>query len=168
MADDFDGDGMTDVGAAWNNDGLTTLTIRKSNGATFTPIHWLDNAERWFDASVFLAGDFNGDGQSDIAQMWDDIGHNSIKVYLSNGSAFQPAMAWATRDGGIPPIVKWIPGDFNGDGTSDIAAVWENNGVNVLTVRASDGASFGVAHWSEDNGGWIPTTAWCAGTFDPT
>jgi hypothetical protein len=77
-------------------------------------------------------------------------------------------MAWATRDGGIPPIVKWIPGDFNGDGTSDIAAVWENNGVNVLTVRASDGASFGVAHWSEDNGGWIPTTAWCAGTFDPT
>jgi len=167
VAGDFDGDGKTDVGAAWNNDGLTTLTIRKSDGAKFTPIHWLDNAGRWFDASVFLADDFNGDGKSDIAQMWDDIANNSIKVYLSNGSAFQPARAWATRDGGIPPIVKWVPGDFNGDGKSDIAAVWENNGINVLTVRASDGAKFGVAHWSENNGGWIPTTAWCAGKFDP-
>ena len=130
-------------------------------------IHWLDNAGRWFDASVFLAGDFNGDGKSDIAQMWNDIANNSIKVYLSNGSAFQPARAGVARDGGIPPNVKWVPGDFNGDGKSDITAVWENNGVNVLTVRASDGAKFGVAHWSKNNGGWIPTTAWCAGKFDP-
>ena len=167
VAADFDGDGKTDVGAAWNNDGLTTLTIRKSDGAKFTPIHWLDNAGRWFDASVFLAGDFNGDGKSDIAQMWNDIANNSIKVYLSNGSAFQPARAGVARDGGIPPNVKWVPGDFNGDGKSDITAVWENNGVNVLTVRASDGAKFGVAHWSKNNGGWIPTTAWCAGKFDP-
>jgi hypothetical protein len=167
VAGDFDGDGKTDVGAAWNNDGLTTLSIRKSDGAKFKPIHWLVNAGRWFDASVFLAGDFNGDGKSDIAQMWNDIATNSIKVYLSNGAAFQPARAWATRDGGVPPIVKWVPGDFNGDGKSDITAVWESNGVNVLSVRASDGAKFGVAHWSENNGGWIPTTAWCAGKFDP-
>jgi hypothetical protein len=34
-------------------------------------------------------------------------------------------------------------------------------------VRASEGAKFGVAHWSENNGGWIPTIAWCAGKFDP-
>jgi hypothetical protein len=163
----FDGDGKSDVGAAWNNNGLTTLTIRKSNGTTFSPIHWLEDAGRWFDASVFLAGDFNGDGISDIAQMWNDIANNSIKVYLSNGSAFQPADAWATRDGGSPLIVKWVSGDFNGDGKSDITAVWESKGVNVLTVRISDGAKFGVAQRSENNGGWSPTTAWCAGKFDP-
>lgn len=167
VAGDFDGDGKTDVGAAWNNNGLVTLTVRKSDGVKFKPVHWLVNAGRWFDASVFLAGDFNGDGKFDIAQMWNDIANNSIKVYLSNGSAFQPARAWATRDGGIPPIVKWVPGDFNGDGKSDIAAIWESKGVNVLTVRVSDGAKFGVAHWSENNGGWIPTSAWCAGKFDP-
>jgi hypothetical protein len=99
--------------------------------------------------------------------MWNDIANNSIKVYLSNGSAFQPARAWTTRDGGIPPIVKWVPGDFNGDGKSDLTAIWENNGVNVLTVRASDGVKFGHVHWSENGGGWIPTTAWCVGKFDP-
>lgn len=167
VAGDFDGDGKTDLGAAWNNDGLTTLTLRKSDGTKFTHVHWLHNAGRWFDASVFLAGDFNGDGNSDIAQMWNDIAHNSIKVYLSNGSAFQPARDWQTRDGGIPAIVKWVPGDFNGDGKTDIVAVWNNSGINILTVRASDGAKFGHVHWSENGGGWIPTTAWCAGKFDP-
>src|SRR5262249_858564 len=109
VAGDFDGDGKTDVGAAWNNNGLTTLPIRQADGAKFMPAHWLGNAGRWFDASVFLAGDFDGDGKSDIAQMWNDIANNSIKVYLSNGSAFEPERAWATRDGGIPPIVKWVP-----------------------------------------------------------
>jgi hypothetical protein len=92
---------------------------------------------------------------------------NSIKVYLSSGSAFQPDRACGTRDGGIPAIVKWVPGDFNGDGKTDIGAVWEYNGANVLTVRASDGTKFSVAHWSENNGGWIPTTAWCAAKLDP-
>ena len=165
-AGDFNGDGLTDVGAAWNNDGLTTLTIRQSTGAGFVPIHWLENAGRWFDASTFVAGDFNGDGFADIAQMWNDLAQNSIKVYLSNGAAFAPASDWATRDGGWGTEVKWVPGDFNGDGMTDIAAVWDNFGVNVLTVRASTGAGFSAAHWSEDGGGWIPTTAWCAGTFD--
>lgn len=167
MAGDFDGDGKTDIGTAWNNNGLTTLTIRKSDGVKFTPIHWLNNAGRWFDASTFLAGDFNGDGKFDIAQIWNDIAYNSIQVYLSSGLGFRPARSWAARDGGIPLIVKWVPGDFNGDGKTDVAAIWEHNGGNVFTVRASDGIKFGVAHWSENRGGWIPTTAWCAGRFDP-
>lgn len=166
FAGDFDGDGLTDVGGAWNNDGLTTLTIRKSDGERFTPIHWLENAGRWSDASVFLAGDYNGDGRADVAQLWNDLGNNSIKVYLSDGGSFRPEDAWATRDGGIPWNTKWIPADVNGDGMTDITAVWESDGGNILTVRASNGAGFVAAHWSQGNGGWIPTTAWCAGKFD--
>ena len=166
VAGDFDGDGKADVGAAWNNGGRTTLTVRRSDGARFLPVHWLDDAGRWSNASVFVAGDFNGDGMSDIAQMWNDVGNNSIKVYLSNYWAFLPDNAWATRDGGMPAIVKWVPGDFNGDGRTDIAAVWQYFGANVLTVRASDGSRFSPAHWAVNAGGWIPTTAWCAGKFE--
>jgi hypothetical protein len=166
VAGDFNGDGMTDVGAAWNNDGLATLTVRQSTGAGFSHTHWLVNAGRWFDASVYLAGDFNGDGLVDIAQIWNDIGENSIKVYRSTGSMFGNASNWATRDGGIPIDTKWVPGDFNGDGRTDIVAVWGYENANVLTVRSSTGTAFTAAHWAENAGGWIPTTAWCAGTFD--
>lgn len=154
------------MAGAWNDNGRTTLTVRTSDGTKFTPNHWLRDAGRWFDASVFVAGDFDGDHLTDIAQLWNDIGSNSIKVYTSVGTSFVSASAWASRDGGIPLNVKWAPGDFTGDGRSDIAAVWEKGGANVLTVRISNGVRFHAEHWSENNGGWIPTTAWCAGTFD--
>lgn len=167
VAGDFDGDGKDDIAGAWYNEGRVTLTVRQSTGSSFVPKHWLLDGGRWFGASTFLAGDFNGDGRADIAQMWNDLGQNSIKVYLSTGSIFDRGRDWAVRDGGIPMTVKWLPGDFNGDGTTDIAAVWEYGGDNVLTVRSAVGGKFVPAHWSTHNGGWIPTTAWCAGRFDP-
>ncbi len=42
--------------------------------------------------------------------------------------------------------MKFTPGDFNGDGITDIAAAWNNGGTNTLTVRTSDGSKFTPAH----------------------
>ncbi len=165
FAGDFNGDGKTDVGAAWNNDGIITLTVRLSQGNKFNHVHWRENAGRWFNSSIFIAGDFNGDGRDDVAQLWNDIGHNSINVSLSDGSRFAAPVSWSRRDGGLREIVKWVPGDFNGDGRTDIAAAWNNDGTNTLTVRASDGSKFVQTHWATSAGGWIDTTAWCAGKF---
>lgn len=165
MAGDFNGDGKTDVGAAWNNNGITTLTVRLSQGDKFNHIHWRENAGRWWDSAIFVAGDFNSDGRDDIAQLWNDMGRTSIKVSLSNGSQFQAPMDWSKRDGGWGGIVRWVPGDFDGDGRTDIAAAWNNGGTNTLTVRASDGAKFTQAHWATNAGGWMDSTAWCAGKF---
>ncbi|ELR96493.1 FG-GAP-like repeat-containing protein [Gloeocapsa sp. PCC 73106] len=165
MAGDFNGDGKTDVGAAWNNDGITTLTVRLSQGDKFSHVHWRENAGRWWDSAIFVAGDFNGDGLDDIAQLWNDMGLTSIKVSLSNGSQFQVPVDWSKRDGGWGGIIRWISGDFNGDGRTDIAAIWNNGGTNTITVRASDGAKFTHAHWATNAGGWIDSTAWCAGKF---
>ena len=165
LAGDFNDDGRTDIGAAWNNDGVTVLTVRQSTGSKFTPSHWSLNAGRWFESAVFVAGDFNGDGRTDIARMWNDVGNNTVSVSLSNGNQFFMPALWAERDGGIPISVKWVPGDFNGDGKTDIGAVWNMNGQNVLTVRQSTGNSFNVAHWATGAGGWDPTAAWCSGIF---
>ncbi len=60
---------------------------------------------------------------------------------------------------------KWMPGDFNGDGRTDIAAAWNNNGNNMLTVRRSDGGRMTPAHWATNMDVWIDTSAWCAGKF---
>lgn len=165
VAGDFNGDGKTDVGAAWNNNGITTLTVRLSQGDKFNHVHWGENAGRWWDSAIFVAGDFNNDGRDDIAQLWNDIGRNSIKVSLSDGSKFQAPVNWSKRDGGWGGIIRWVPGDFNGDGRTDIAAAWNNGGTNTLTVRASDGTKFAPAHWATNAGGWIDSTAWCAGKF---
>ncbi|MEJ7637256.1 MAG: M57 family metalloprotease [Singulisphaera sp.] len=165
VAGDFNGDGKTDIGAAWNNNGRTTLTVRLSQGDKFKHVHWSINAGRWWDSAIFVAGDFNNDGRDDIAQLWNDMGRTSFQVSLSNGSGFQSPASWSRRDGGWGGFVRWIPGDFNGDGKTDIGAAWNNGGTNTLTVRASDGTKFVPAHWATDAGGWIDSTAWCAGMF---
>lgn len=166
-AADFNGDGKTDLGAAWNNGGRTTLTVRLSTGSGFTQSHWNLDAGRWSDSSAFMAGDYNGDGRVDMAEIWNDLSLTSIKVALSYGNRFAQPRSWATRDGGfiLGDSVKWASGDFNGDGRSDLLAVWNDHGHNVLTVRTSNGESFTPRHWSTNAGGWMGTTAWCAGAF---
>lgn len=166
VAGDFDGDGRTDIGAAWNNGGNTTLTVRQSTGSGFSHVHWLANAGDWSESGTFVAGDFNGDGRSDIVRLWEDLGKTSSQVYLSDGVKFQDPVAWSTRDGGWGSEVKWTSGDFDGDGRTDLNATWNNAGTNVLTVRRSTGSAFSAAHWSQNAGGWMDTTAWCAGRFN--
>ncbi|SRR5258708_3981924 len=167
FAGDFNGDGKTDLGVAWNNDGITTLTVRLSDGTKFKPAHWLSNGGRWFEGATHLAGDFNKDGKADVARMWYDVGYTSTTVYLSDGTRFGSPTKWSVRDGGWPEVVKWIPGDVNGDGATDLIAVWNDHGQNTLTARLSDGSSkFAVQQWSINNGGWLETTAWCAGGFN--
>lgn len=55
---DFDGDGKTDIVAAWNNNGTNTLTMRPSSGTEFGVKHWATDVGGWMDTTVWCAGDF--------------------------------------------------------------------------------------------------------------
>ena len=167
FAGDFNGDGRTDIGGAWNNSGATTLTVRQSTGGAFIPVHWSANAGNWSDASAFIAGDFDGDGLVDVARAWNDIGRTSISVSLSGKTKFQQPIDWSIRDGGwiLGNAVKWLPGDFDGDGRGDIGAAWNNGNLNTITVRRSTGKGFAGGHWAANAGGWRDSATWCSGDF---
>ena len=164
---DFDGDGLTDIGAAWNNGGTTTLTVRRSTGSGFVAGHWARAAGPWTDAAVFVAGYFDADDRMDVARLWNDGGQTSSAVSLSEGLQFQNPVPWSVRDGGwiSGSAVKWTAGDFNGDGRTDIAAAWDDDHLNTLTVRQSTGRAFTPVHWAVKAGGWRDSAAWCAGQF---
>jgi hypothetical protein len=97
------------------------------------------------------AGDFNGDGKTDIAQF--DSSTGQWWVRQSTGSSFTSSV-WAT----LNPAVPWVDvqvGDFNLDGRSDIAV--RNLSTGQWWVLLSTGSSFASASlWAT----WSPAVTW--------
>ncbi|MCA9078960.1 MAG: VCBS repeat-containing protein [Planctomycetaceae bacterium] len=117
-----------------------------SDGTSFTETL----ANRWSTTAGYelYHGDFNGDGQIDIA------GRQSSGYWwvgLSDGTKFVTTSAWGRWD----PGAGWQDvhvGDFNGDGKDDIAG---RDSAGFWWIAFSDGSSFTTSYagrWSET--GW--------------
>lgn len=136
---DFNGDGKADLTVA--------NTSTESTGGAFSPggvSVLLGNGDGTFRPAVNYAtgsyalsiavGDFNGDGNADLA-----VADTDISVLLGNGDGtFQPALNYGA---GIAP---WsvVVGDFSADGRSDLAVDSpSSNKVNVLLGEAPPGPS---------------------------
>jgi hypothetical protein len=124
LTGDFNGDGRTDIalvgGAYWS-----TVPVAFSNGdGSFTVTnHPLSDFAIWAQdpRAARIAGDFNGDGRTDIALTGSE-GWTSVPVAFSNGNGtFTVTAYWVGDFAGWSPWAKKLAGDFNGDGRTDIA-----------------------------------------------
>jgi hypothetical protein len=93
-------------------------------------------------ADYIVAGDFNGDGETDLAA----TGNNIISVLLGNGDGtFQKAVVTA------PTFSVWSigPGDFNGDGKLDLATAGffgYGGSVNILLGNGDGTFRYGASY----------------------
>jgi hypothetical protein len=133
MSGDFNGDGLTDLAfiGTTTRIGGTILVLMSNGNGTFSPLQQQQIAlsvgsptsGNYFTSS----GDFNGDGRTDIVF----ISGASLSLYISNGdgtfsestntNAFAPTNFNAPSQGSF----YFMPGDFNGDGKSDLS-FWRN------------------------------------------
>jgi hypothetical protein len=133
---DFNGDGRLDLAVANQNCitgppcGQGTVSVLLGNGdGTFQPAA---NYDTDLAPESVAIGDFNGDGNLDLASA--NAAGNTISVLLGNGDGtFRAAVSYAT---GIGPA-SIVAGDFNGDGKLDLATA--NDGDNSVSILIGNG-----------------------------
>lgn len=134
---DFNADGRGDIATIYDyGDSQTRAHVWLSTGSSFdyqgSSGWWVAPSGSYTAGNVRHAvpGDFNRDGRSDVALFY-RYGQSATRIHvlLSNGSRFnyQGDNGWWRVDSGytLDRVVHAIPGDFNGDGASDIAAVYD-------------------------------------------
>jgi len=148
LAEDFNGDGTTDLALINHAAGWTTIPIALSSATGFT----FENLPAAGFASLAaspdvepIAGDFNGDGTADIALINHAAGWTSIPVALSfiaTGFTVEnrPAAGFASL--AASPNVEVLADDFNDDGTTDLALVNHAAGWNSIPTALSTAAGF--------------------------
>jgi hypothetical protein len=146
---DFDGDGTTDLALA--NFLTHTVSVLRGNGdGSFTPTasYAVGNGP----TSVAM-GDFDGDGDLDLAVA--NFIDGSISVLLNNGDGTFASAVNSPLPLPVIPFVGANPlsvvaGDFNVDGTQDLAVAYALHNVSVL--RNNGGGNLAVV-WSTNHGG---------------
>ena len=130
---DFNGDGRADLAIA--NFGGNNVTVLLGNGAGgFTAAGGSPFAVG-DSPSCVAVGDFNGDGNLDLAVA--NLGSNNVTVLLGNGSGgFTPAAGSPFTVGTGPSSVA--VGDFNLDGNADLVVA--NNVSGDVSVLLGDGS----------------------------
>jgi hypothetical protein len=157
MVGDFDGDGRTDIalvgGAGWQS---VPVAFSNGDGSFDVRNREIGDFGIWAQdpRHARLAGDFDGDGRTDIALTGAE-GWESLPVAFSNGDG-----TFRVRNEPIAGFAGWAPwskklvGDFDGDGRTDIALTggwgwWTlpvafSNGDGTFAVSNNDIGDFAV------------------------
>ena len=133
-AADFNGDGKLDIVEACASLGdqpCNLLLIQSGNGdGTF--IEFSSVPLSFLGSQSMAVGDFNGDGQPDVAVT--NSGTNGVNVFLNNGGGLSAVSAIPPTGTGPTSIAA---ADFNGDGKLDLAVA--NYGSNNVTILLGNG-----------------------------
>lgn len=135
---DVNGDGRSDVIKVFAGaNGLSSVEVHVNQGNKFAPELWLDQKGSFTDAQKWYVGDVNGDGRSDLINVFNDAGLATKDVRLSSGNTFQYSR-WGTKDGKYADSQTWFVGDPQGQGTVSLVSVNLTEEINLaVDVHAS-------------------------------
>ncbi|MFD8500943.1 trypsin-like serine protease [Amycolatopsis sp. NPDC059657] len=160
ISGDFNGDGRTDLAANYNYGGgvVRIFVAYSTESGTVNPVEkWYSGPNNYAAENArWVAGDYNGDGRADIAGLY-DLGNANTKMFTWYGTAtgfLDPAATWETGNGNWElGRSRWVSGDYNGDGRTDLGAFY-NYGNGWVRIFVSYATPTGVN---------LPTDQWDSG-----
>jgi predicted secreted protein len=140
LTGDWDDDSRTDVAAYYPGDGNWEVALSTGSNFVYTGPTWLHGelyeSSYPYRSSYPLAGDWNGDGRTDILVYYPDDGN--WEVALSTGSNFVYSGNWL--GGQLYRSSYPLAGDWNGDGRTDLLVYYPGDG--NWEVALSTGSNF--------------------------
>ena len=133
--------GKAGIVQLFDNGGRLGMNVYGSDGADGykTTFAWADMGQA-STAIGWLTADLNGDGKTEIVQLFDNGGRLGMNVYGSDGAGGYTATFTSTNMGQGAGAVSWLTADLSGDGKADIIQLWDNGGRLGMIVYGSDGA----------------------------
>ena len=170
LSGDFNGDSQKDIAVLYNyGNGQIKIIVWLGTGSSF------QEGQVWYDSGInglnmtlvqdrIVAGDFSGDGKTDIAILY-DCGNAQVQTYvfLSNGTTFTKQLWHDSGAGNINASCltgRVVAGDFDGDGKCDVAGLYDyGNADTSVVVWKSTGTQFNVGVWYRTGVGSANATA---------
>ncbi|MFI1168056.1 transglycosylase family protein [Streptomyces sp. NPDC020801] len=177
---DFNGDGHDDVAAFYGyHDGSTALFTFKGDGRggfSAPEKSWNVPSGQWtFRNAKFVAGDFNGDGRSDLAAFYGYAdGSSAMFTFLANpdGGFSAPVKSWTAGPGQwVFNHVQLASGKFDNSGRDSVAALYgySDGSAATFTFKTDPKGTFQapVKSWSVGaNQWWGSSSQLVSGDFD--
>ncbi|HEX4007358.1 MAG TPA: FG-GAP-like repeat-containing protein [Acidobacteriaceae bacterium] len=177
---DFNHDGIPDLAELWlsnTSGGPYSVTIFTGRGdGTFSAGAPISTGASNQTSPTMIAGDFNGDGKTDLAILTLSTNSNTPGSYITtlmgkgDGTFGAPQTMVALKQGGAAGYpTSMVAADFNGDGLLDLAVagadigfqgatIFLGNGDGTFTAGATlqPGEDFGLIASGDFNGDGIP------------
>ena len=158
------GNDFTEIAQLWNDDGILGLIVYGSPAGSPQALFANPNMSQGSSALAFLAGDFTGSGTTEIAQLWDDNGILGLIVYGIGNGTLEAVFANPNMSQGSSALA-FLVGDFTGSGATEIAQLWDNNGILGLIVYGIGNGTLEAVYTNPNMGQGSGALAFLPGYF---
>ncbi|MCX4734245.1 FG-GAP-like repeat-containing protein [Streptomyces sp. NBC_01363] len=123
---------------------------------------YTDKKESRWSSGTVIRNDYNNDGRSDIVDWYDYTdGHDAMHRFIAgpDGTFLPPVTSWTRPAGGYTADnMKFLTGDYNGDGTGDVAAFYghTDGSMALFTWLGKGDGNFAepLTSWKVAPGNW--------------